>query len=290
MNYSIANEISNFIDQELSISILYDEASYALEAETSVDTAEPKKNFGKTLREKVEKIIKEIYAIIDRTFLKLGNILRKLLVTDEGFKKEVRTAIKKNKPLEAIKLITYQYNDVFLEEQMTRMTSVIFGLIKNLKTDYASEKEESDEPMDMAKDKLYKHILGKMGCPSDVTDMNLYFEYLKKGYRVNKKEQLFKASETRVYYNITMEYTKMEQVVHAKETLMKQQVTILKSNLSNITKNGLSDETVKYRALKQSANATTLYNIYSTFLSIYIQFRTEKIMNYRTVMKKLYHF
>ena len=291
MMYSIANEISNFNDQSLTLSILYDELEYALEADATVANEEEKKSIGRMLFEKVEKIIQEIYAIIDRLFSKLGNIIQRIMVTDKGFKKESRTAIKKNKPLEAVKLIAYQYDDSFLENQMSKMTTTVFNILKNLKTDYVSEKNDTtDEPLDMKKKDLYKYILKQVGCPGDITDMNLYYEYLKKGYRGNKKEQLFKASNTQVYYNNTMEYTKLKQVVNAKESIMKQQVSTIKSNLLNIIKNKLAEDAVKKRAVHHSSNVSDLYNLYSTFLSIYIELKIEKILNYRTVMRKLYHF
>ena len=290
MNYSIANEISNFMDQDLTLSILYDEISYALEADTSTDNTDSKKSFGRMILDKIEKLIKELYAIIDRTFSKIGSVIKRLIVTDEGFKKEIRTAIKKNKPLEAVKLISYQYDDKFLETEMVNISNVVFKIIRELKTDLSSEKQGNSGPLDMEKGKLYEYVLKQMGCPDDVTDMRLYYEYLKKGYRGNKKEQLFKASSTQTYYNITMDYNKMDQNIKAKNTLMKQQVSVIKTNLANITKNNLSDDSVKKKALRQSSNATILYNMYSTFLVIYTELKTEKILNYRIVLKKLYHF
>ena len=45
----------------------------------------------------------------------------------------------KNKPLEAIKLITYDYNDNYLEDQMNKMTRECISILTSLKTEYQKE-------------------------------------------------------------------------------------------------------------------------------------------------------
>jgi hypothetical protein len=145
-----------------------------------------------------------------------------------------------------------------------------------------------DHPLDMRKDELYKYILQKAGCPKDVTDINLLFEHMKNLYRGQKRETLYLSKNTSDYYNTTMSYNKLSTLVKAKDTTMRQQVTALKTNLSNITLNDKMDKSVKKRAMKHATNASMLYNFYSSVLSIYIELKIEKILAYRIVLRKLY--
>ena len=60
----------------------------------------------------------------------------------------------KNKPLEAIKLITYDYNDNYLEDQMNKMTRECISILTSLKTEYQKENgAQSEFVLDMEKKK-----------------------------------------------------------------------------------------------------------------------------------------
>ena len=287
--FNIEKEMKVFEQDESTLLNIFSDYTIAMEEDTAVKEEVEKQNFGKVLLEKVQKLIREIMAIIDRVFTRLKNVLRRILQTDEGFKKQIRTAIKKNKPLEGIKLITYTYNDTALDALYDKATKVVFALVSSLKTSYVEEsKDDNEHPLDLSKDKLYKHVFEKMGCPNDITDVNLLYDYMRKIYRGQKRETLYTSNNTRNYYNITMSYGKMESEINAKNTLMRQQVSVLRTNLSNITKNDRAVDVVKKRAMKQATNASLLYNLYSNILTMYFELKTECIMSYRIVLKRLY--
>jgi hypothetical protein len=257
--------------------------------ESEVNDEVKKQKIGTIIGDKIKKLMQEIVAIIDRLMSKLKNVIGRILTTDKGFRKQIREAIAKNKPLEGVKLIAYTYNDTELDRIHNKISSVLFKTISSLKTSYTEEMDEDNKhPLDMNKNELYKYILDQAGCPNDVTDLNLFYEYIKKSYRKEKKEILFLSQNTRDYYNITLSYNKIEDTVNKQNTLMRQQVSILRTNLSNISKNSQLPNNVKKRAVKQATNASLLYNFYSSILSMYIELKTEQILTYRIVLKKLY--
>ena len=286
---NIREEYNMFIANEMTLTDIYYPVLEADETVTSIDDDSNKMNFGQMLLQKVNELIKELLAIIERAFDRIWQFLKRVAQTDVGFKDHIRKAIREQKPLEAVKLIAYQYNEGFLNTQMEKVTKVVFDLVTNLKTSYADVKDGESSPMDLPTKDLYRYIFDKIGCSKDITDMNRYYLFLKHGYRLEKKEMLFKASATREYYNIALGREKLEKVLSAKKQVMKSQVSTIKTQLSNITLNKTTQNDVKKRAMKQYSNASHLYNFYSSFLSIYAQLEIEKMMSYRAVLKKLYH-
>jgi len=287
--FNIEKEMKAFEQEESYLSSIFTDYDIAMEEDTAVDDTAQKQNFGNILLQKVKKLIDEISAMIDRLVSRIKNVIRRIMQTDEGFKKQIRTAIKKNKPSEGIKLITYSYNDTVLDDLYNKITKTVFSMVGSLKTSYVEEKEDNNEhPLDMPKEKLYQHVFEKSGCPSDVTSIKLLYDHMRKIYRREKKETLFTADNTRMYYNITMSYSKLETEINAKNTLMRQQVSVLRTNLNNIIKNDRAADDVKKRATKQATNASLLYNLYSNILTMYFELKTECIMSYRLVLKRLY--
>lgn len=282
--------LKDFNDTEFRINSIFFDISMEEDTTTSVDDKSNKMNFAQKLKGRVEKIINEIIAIVDRFGFKLKNTLTRIAQTDVGFKDSIRKAIKNNKPLEAVKLISYNYNNSFLDNQYNKMSNVCLGILTDLKTSYAKETNDDNPiPLDMDEKSLYKHIFSKVGVPSDVTDLNLYFEFLKKGFRSGKKEQLFVASKRNEYYNIAIGREKFEKTVYEKQKVLKNQTATLKNTLNNIITNPDTQNEIKNRAIKQYSNASHIYNFYTSFLDIYVQLKIEYFLTYRVVLKKLYH-
>ena len=288
-NMIVREAISTYNDIDYEIDDMFMEIATESETENVDDTAN-KENFAKKLMATVEKIIREIYSIIDRFIQHVQNILLRIAQTDVGFRDNCRRAMVKNKPYEAVKLIVYNYNDQYLETQANRMTTECMAVLTNLKSDYQKNDTESGVALDMNKRDIIKYILLKIGCSKDITDINLYFELLKKNFRVEKKEILFKASAGDYYYKRALEIDKIKKIVSDRQTTMKNQAGVIKAELMNITKNKTTQNDVKRRAIHIYKQAGKVYNFYTSFLKIYIQFKIEESLMYRAVLKKLWHF
>lgn len=282
---------SDYIATECDIeSIYYDIANEAdINGSDPVETNPRKEGLLIRFRKTIEKTIEIIKGMIEKAIIRANNFFTKLAQTDEGFKKNCRTAMVKNKPYEAVKLIVYNYDDSFLDTSVNSVTNKIVNKILSLKTDYVSSSKEETNEMDSDKDKLIESIFVDAGI-SDVTNIGSYFSYIKKKYRKEKVEMLFKASQAKEYYNITMSYDKFKNTIQAKQRILSQQAAIVHKNLKNITNNKMAEEKIKYKVLNRYKNVTHLFNLYLHVLDGYLQLKTEKILMYRTVLKKIYHF
>lgn len=288
---SIYTIIDDYNETHTSINEIFYLNALEEDTLTSVDDDSNKMAFSEKLRIQVEKLFKTIEGIIEKCALKITNFIGNLLQTDTGFKDHCRKAMVENKPLEAVKLIAYQYNDSVLDSEMNNMTNIILGKINSIKTSYQEESDvKTVNDMDRHESELITKIFEELKCPKEVNNINSYFMYIKDKYRTAKKEQLFTAKESKTYYAITQEYNKINDVVKSKQQILKNQKSVMQANLNNIIRNKMTQNHIKQRALNQYKNVTHLYNLYTHFLEIYAQLRIEKILSYRAVLKKIYHF
>lgn len=289
---SLSSIIEEWTVDDCSINeVFYDPVFEAMEDPGLKGESESNPGLIPKLKESVESLIRTLIGIVDKAITKFSNFTKKVLLTDKGFRDNCRKAIIKNKPLEAIKLISYAYNDAVLEDAMNKMTNIVMKRLGNLKTDYRSESDMDNRvDMDNKEGDIYKAIFSELGCPSTITNISQYFTYLRDQFRVEKKEQLFTASKTKVYYDITMSYEKEMNKVSAKHLILKKQTAIVRTNLNSIILNKLADAKVKQRAMHHFKNASHIYNFYIHFLDAYTQLKTEEILSYRIVLQKLYHF
>lgn len=286
--------IREYYQDEAVLECLYYDIEPALEAEniggdvTAKTTSESVMN---NIRQRITKIINELIGIITRAFGALDNAMTKVIQTDHGFSDQCRKAMKSTKPLQAVKLIAYDYQDPFLDQQLNKWDTVVQKTLTSLKTDLRSE-QLSGRPdvLDLSSSDMVKAILKMVGAPSNITDMNLYFLYLRREYRKGKVERLFKRSEIRQYYNMTQNCKNLKNMVSAKQIFMKENVTRVKSALQQISENRRVGEGIRKRVLRQSTNASHLFNMYVSFLKAYTQLKTEEILSYRAVLKKILRF
>lgn len=279
-------------DDEIE-SLFYD---IAMEEEVAKDPAQPGREEPGAI-DKMMKAIKELFmrldGMIQRTFMKFKTFLMRVAQTDQGFENNFRKAFVAKKPLEAIKLISYDYNPDILHNELVKVNQSVFKLFSGManKTSYTALSDiNTANDMDRTPDEIYKIIFKNLGCPSEVTDINTYFLHIKNKYRQNKTEKLFKSSETKLYHDITKSHDKLTNEIKQSQSTVAQQVATLKSNLHNTIQNRQARPEVKKRAMKQCKNLTHVLNFYLRFVDLYMQLQLERMFTYRTVLKKLYDF
>lgn len=241
----------------------------------------------------IQKLITKLNGMIQQNFLKFKNFLMKVAQTDQGFENEFRKAFKAKKPLEAIKLVCYNYDVNILDNELMKVGKSIQKLFSGMTntTSYTSLSDANTaNDMDRTPDEIYQIIFKDLSCPSDVRDISSYFLYIKKKYRMDKKEILFKASQTQEYYRITKEHKQLMEKINKQQSVVANQVATLKSNLHNTIQNKQARPEVKKRAMKQCKNLTHIMNFYIRFIDIYMQLQLERLFTYRIVLKKLYDF
>ena len=284
----IQSEIEIYNENRYVIeSIFFDDVMEALNE--SIDDNENKRNFGQKLKMKIETMIKEFFAAIDRWFLKATNTIKSFLQTNDGFRRSVRTRMRDVKPLEAVKLIAYQYNDTSLDQLKNKLYATIDNLFNSLSSGKGlSESDKS--PLDLSTDELNAYVLKTAGFPSEVTSLNLSFEHMKKTYRVGKKEQLFTASKIPQYLKITEETPVIQAMLNKENQKIREKGNKLKNHLLSTVMKTETQNEIKRKTLDQSKNVVHLMNFYTSFLNIYMQLRIEKIFSFRMALKKLLQF
>lgn len=250
-------------------------------------------NLIQKLMKQIDRLITNLNGMIQKAFLKFTNYIKRIMQTDRGFGDKCREAIRKNKPLEGVKLISYTYNEAVLEKELTKINQIMTKYISDLngKSSYSALRDPNTaNELDKSSDDIYKDLFRQMGTPSDVNNINTYFLYIKQQYRGEKKEQLFVASKVREYYNITEGKKELTKKIKASQSTILNQVAVLKSSLHNTIQNKDADPQVKKRAIRQCSNLSHLYNFYTKFIDVYLQLKIERIFIYRTVLKKIYRF
>ena len=291
-----------YIDQIVTEMTLFDDDvnmlffDVAMEEEVAKNTTQASKEepgMVDKMIDTVKKLFIRLNGLIQKNFLKFKNFMMKVAESDQGFENEFRKAFKAKKPLTAIKLVTYDYNPNILDAELLKINKVIQGLFNGMvnKTSYTALSDTTTaNDMDRSPEEIYQMIFKELSCPGDVKDINTYFIHIKNKFRVDKKEILFKSSQTQEYYQMTKQHSMLMEKIKKSEGVVSNQVATMKSNLHNTILNKQSRTEVKKRAVKQCKNLTHIMNFYIRFVDIYMQLNLERLFTYRTVLKKLYSF
>lgn len=291
-----------YIDQVVTEMQLFDDTinelffDIAMEEEVAKDVTQASKEepgLVNKMLDTIKKLFTRLNGMIQKNFLKFKMFLTKAAQTNTGFENEFRKAFKEKKPLTAIKLVTYDYNPDFLDAELKKINKNVQNLFNSVtnKTSYTALSDvNTANDMDRSPDEIYQIIFKNLSCPSDVKDINSYFIHIKNQFRGNKKEVLFKSSQTQEYYDMTKKHEFLMKKIGDSQAVIANQVATLKSNLHNTILNRQARPEVKKRAMKQCKNLTHILNFYIRFMDVYMQLNLERLFTYRTVLKKLYDF
>lgn len=292
----IREELNFYENTKLALECtIYD---YALEAEGDINARDnPGEDKGASsgfllkMRSTIEKLIKNLRGIIERCTYTITAAIRKVLLSDKAFDKKLREAMHKNKPLESIKVISYQYNDSFLEGEAQKVISACTSLLSEVKASPADLKNPDKITIDSTKD-IEKDLMQRLRIPAgeNTSSLNSYFLYLKKGFHAEKKEIQISSSDTQKYQNISANYRNIENLINSKTSNMNQQLERAKSIIQRTIDNREVSAELKRRAVKQLQNLGQVFNFYTMFLKMYSQLKIEETMAARTILKKIYQF
>ena len=160
----------------------------ALEADGQ-DIKDSETNVASQLLQKVSTFIQKILDLIDNAILGLKNTFEKVLLTDKGFQKELRNAEINRRPLNGIKVITYPYNDRFIDMVYKKIKDNVMGCINSFSEKYI---EDENNPLNKSKEDMELFIYEKAGIPKEVDNTQAFFSYLKKNSEEIKVKLLFR--------------------------------------------------------------------------------------------------
>ena len=286
-----ANTFGYYEDKSCIMDIF---SSYAMEADvpdtenedvTSVDDASNKRKATKTMLERVKKLIETIKGFIERIALKVKNVLRKIAQQDAGFRRNCNEAFVKNKPLQGVKLIAYEYNPSALESEISKLTNVVSKRIADVNTHFEDGAKQTKE------DDIITGILKDIGLSDEKNlNVNTYFLHLKDVYRSNKSEQLFVSSNRNEYYKIALSGQEIGQSMNTYQKKIENLAEGMKAKLNGIANNNDATDEIKRKALEAYGAVSHIFSFYTRVMDVYFQLRIEQMYSYRAVLKKLYHF
>lgn len=291
---------SNNID---ILDIITGDIDAALEAESNTTTndtikSDGEKSISKTmvlnkLIEQVKKLIQKILGMYDSFKRKLTNRLRLLGETDKGFYNLYYKKKSMIKPYKNVKVITYEYKNQMLTNQMEKILSEITMCLDKLRAIKGTTNSNAriSEILNAPKGETITVLLEPYVDSSDikVDSMSSYIKYLVSKYRGNKKEIVFTGSQlpiieanalsTKAIADKCNAYLKSAQVSYNKLKELEYQISRTSAN-----------EEVNKLVMSNTSKAAMIYNAYVTLVEAYYELRLEQSLNYRIILKKFYQF
>lgn len=261
-----------------------------LNNETELDDDVKKKQRSLKFQETVKKIIDHIVSAIEKAMLLISNALNKVYLTDKGFKKQLYDATENHKPRTAIRLIMYQYVDEVLNTQYGRMKSIVNELITKIDIDDIEKLKDESNVLNKNHKELESYILKRLGCPNNVTDMSLYFLYIKKLFRGEKKETVIQNSQIEYYRKLVDGYDLLKKELERSKAIILTHARNMRFKITKIASNPAIQDEVKSKVIQHARNITCVYNMYSTFVGFMYQLKVEQMLSARIVLQKFYQF
>lgn len=276
------NDISNdYINNNYDIMNIL--ADIVTEAET-VGSETNNESSTNSFFEAIKKFIQKIISMIDTAILKFKNAFNKVLLTDKGFRKQLREAEVTRKPLNGVKITGFKYTPESLHAIYSKYSSVVSNIINNFNV---SNIMNADNLLNNSKEDFEKVILSKLGIPNDITDMSSLYIYMKKIFRGKKMTYTVMKTEVSKHMKIIDGYLNSKSILNNELVKLKSSTSKIKTQLKVASKNNVTDDARK-KILTQSSLITFLYNQYATFISIYFELLVEHMLNSRVILKKIY--
>lgn len=272
------------------IEFMWYETALEADSDTNIDDEQAKKARGMKISDKLKQIIDHLLAMIEKVVLSITNALQRVNLTDKGFKKELREAELGVQPLNAIRVITYQYIDQVLDGEYQKITAIINRIVGSISSTNMKDIDNERNPLNMDNKELEAYILREMKCPSEITDMTIYFSYLKKIFRGKKMEMQISKDALPRHKKLVVSYDSFKDDVNRNKATMFNQISQLKNTLKIINANLDNPDATKMKIARQMKNVSLLYNMYGTFLGSMFQLKVEQMLNSRIILKRFYQF
>jgi hypothetical protein len=277
LTYTIALEAENESDNKDFVLVNKD---------NDIDDSVNKSNVGEGIFDRIKQIIEKIMALIERYLYQIKNLLKRILLTDKGFKDELRNAEVNNRPLNGIKVITYSYVPELLDGAGNKFKKVILSLINNIKTDVINNEENN--PLVLSKSDFNDYIFKQLNAPSNIEDMNVYFKYIREKFRGNKAEKTIMSSSLPGCIKMAEDYKKIEAELERDLSYFKTKVLDIRTNLKVASKSPNITDEEKRKLITKMSNLSYMYNMYFSFVNIILELKIEMILHARVIIKKFY--
>jgi len=272
------------------INFVYYDAVLEADNNDNIDDEQTKRDRSKQISDRIGDIFQHILTLLEKLILTVMNAFKKVNLTDKGFRKELRDAEINVKPLNGIKLTMFQYVNEVLETESSKFKNTVIEAISLVDTTDINKLKDESNPMNMTSTDLEQYMLKKMGCPSEIKDMTLYFQYIKKLFRGKKQEKVIMQDTIRYHMSVLDSYKPLTNRLNIDKASMFSQIHTLRSKLKISTSKPDTPDETKRVVARQMKNVAMIYNMYGTFIGIFYQLKVEQMLNSRIVLKRFYQF
>ena len=256
-----------------------------------IDVKTAVKDTATKVANKVKALLDKIRGIISALALKLKNRLRLVGTTDKGFLKMYYSRKSMVKPYDSTKVVSYQYNNAWMEKTLTKLLGEVTLCIDKLRIAEGTSNTNArisqivSAPQGQMLQNLFSPYMDK---PENVT-VTKFISYATNKFRGEKKELIYRSTQLPLIEKFAISTkdvsTRCENYIKTVESSFNR----LKSLEYQIRRNSENQRLLELISQNVS-KAAILYNAYSALVHTYFELKLEQSLNYRQLLKRFYQF
>lgn len=248
------------------------------------------KNATSNIGELIQKLLEHIKMMIDKAIITLKNRLKKMMMTDQGFKNKLRERERTIKPLQAINITSYRYLDTFLNSMMAKLKQHVD---KSLATILKSSDIHHMTPLEgyLAKspNEVVPAILQEVSGKSDIATVSEFVNYLQTMYRGKKVTTTYREADLPNLIKMAEDH----QAINLQISKYLVEGNTFLQNIktrANAFRNLSVDENIRREFKTNVQKASAIFSAYHAILNYIYELKVEKSISYRVIVQKFYRF
>lgn len=294
MIITFENAIENYekiIEELNSVDIHY---TIATEADnTEIDDDKKGESTINKIVAAISEMIKIALANLETFKQKLANSFQNFMMTNDGYEKQLRIAETNTKPSNAVRLITYTYNDAVLDNVLNKFMPIINKSISALEIKSEEDLQSSMNRKDLlslSQKDMEKQVMAMIGASKENSRIQIYFHELKKEFRGEKKERIIKKNEINSYRKLISNVKQLNINLSNIQLDMAGKMNQIESRIKVKMKSRDISQKIKNAVKQRLGNLISLYTSFTAFLEVYYVMKIEQVLNARVVLKRFYQF
>ena len=252
--------------------------------------ADKAKNLASNIGEVIQKLIEHIKMMIDKAIMILKNRLKKMMMTDQGFKNKLRERERTIKPIPSLNITSYRYLDTFLNSMIAKLKQ---NVDKSLATILKSSDVHKMTPLEgylgKSPSEVVPAILQEVSGKSDIATVPEFVNYLQTMYRGKKMTTTYREADLPNLIKMAEDHREINLQI---SKYLVEGNTFLQNIKTRATafKNLSVDENIRKEFKNNVQKASAIFSAYHSILSYIYELKVEKSINYRVIVQKFYRF
>lgn len=249
---------------------------------TSQKTDSQKKVQSGRILERIKNILQKIGEFLAKVAKKFTTRIQFIIQSEKDWQREFNKVRSMQKPLQAIKLVNYRYDAPWLEKVVNSMYRDVSNAISAMTRErYGSSQVQA---LIASSGGLITRLC-KPYISGTITNISELTRALTQKFRGEKTEILYKGTDVPMLakYGVDEMRNRVKQMM---DGLSNQY-----SSLRNLEIRARRAETKDaFELATKASTASTLFNIMSSVMNVYLELMVERALSYRRVLRKLYNF